>query len=435
MERQYQILACCRVSIHESDIFRFWIEHYRPHVDKIAAVIVAEPEDDTNALEALCRKADASYRVWKTEHFNPDNSMIALEEFIHDIPADWIIHTDTDEFLYEVKDIRSVISEIERIGADHAIARMIDRLAFGGRLRDMSDLENLSDLEAAFPVRAAITEGLAKACAHKVCVSRWPSPGKMHHPGNNLQREATTHLTLEHFKWRSGLEQRLRKRIKNHAASGLPWGVESERILKELATHGRVRAECWLAPRSRRIHGWMDYEDIYLDAVKAAPENAHFVEIGVWQGRSLCFLVEAALAIGKSLRIDGIDTFRNFDKGKVGYPPILRQKVIHHSWLDLVAENLRREGTLDYVNLIQVPSPEAARLYDDDSIRFIWIDGDHSYHSVFRDLRAWWPKVQRGGCLGGHDYDQPAVRQAVADSKLSNLPIKQHGRAFLAYKD
>lgn len=47
---------------------------------------------------------------------------------------------------------------------------------------------------------------------------------------------------------------------------------------------------------------------------------------------------------------------------------------------------------------------------------FIYIDGDHAADAVRADLRAWWPYLQPGGILAGHDYMPPeydSVVQAV----------------------
>ena len=38
---------------------------------------------------------------------------------------------------------------------------------------------------------------------------------------------------------------------------------------------------------------------------------------------------------------------------------------------------------------------------------FVFIDADHSYSGVWKDLCAWYSKVRDGGIIGGHDYDHP----------------------------
>jgi hypothetical protein len=292
----------------------------------------------------------------------------------------------------------------------------------------------VQELEAAFPVRSAITSGLARGNSHKVCLSRWPGMGRIHAPEEGGHRRARRRLTLEHFKWRDDIENRLAKRIRDHTASKLSYANESRRILAELREFGRIRAERHLAPRSRRIHGWMDYEDIYLNAATEAPNGAHFVEVGVWQGRSLCFLAEAALALGKRFRIEGVDLFKNYPGRKHGYPADLRSRVTRHSWIDLTSANLQREGMLDYVSLIQAASGEAVKMYEDRSLQFVWIDGDHSYEAALRDCRVWWPKVRPGGTLAGHDYNQPQVQRAVSDASLAGGQITAAGSSFIVRK-
>lgn len=36
---------------------------------------------------------------------------------------------------------------------------------------------------------------------------------------------------------------------------------------------------------------------------------------------------------------------------------------------------------------------------------FAYIDGDHSYEGVQRDIEAYWPKIKNFGVLCGHDYN------------------------------
>jgi len=45
----------------------------------------------------------------------------------------------------------------------------------------------------------------------------------------------------------------------------------------------------------------------------------------------------------------------------------------------------------------------------------VFIDGDHKYEEVLRDIEAWYPLVRNGGILCGHDYskDHPGVSKAV----------------------
>jgi len=59
----------------------------------------------------------------------------------------------------------------------------------------------------------------------------------------------------------------------------------------------------------------------------------------------------------------------------------------------------------DNKTFIQLPSQEASELFKDESLDFIYIDGDHHYDFIKADIALYWPKVKKGGMLGGHDMD------------------------------
>lgn len=50
-------------------------------------------------------------------------------------------------------------------------------------------------------------------------------------------------------------------------------------------------------------------------------------------------------------------------------------------------------------------SEEAAREIPDDSLDFVYVDANHDYAFVRRDLAAYLPKLKRGGTLAGDDYE------------------------------
>lgn len=50
-----------------------------------------------------------------------------------------------------------------------------------------------------------------------------------------------------------------------------------------------------------------------------------------------------------------------------------------------------------------------------NNLDFVYIDGNHSYPYVKKDIELYWPKIRNGGILGGHDYNAvyPGVSRAV----------------------
>jgi hypothetical protein len=61
----------------------------------------------------------------------------------------------------------------------------------------------------------------------------------------------------------------------------------------------------------------------------------------------------------------------------------------------------------------------------DESLDFVYIDGNHSYEYVKNDIALYYPLVKAGGVIGGHDYvpyHDPGVFQAV------NEFVQERGR-------
>lgn len=80
-----------------------------------------------------------------------------------------------------------------------------------------------------------------------------------------------------------------------------------------------------------------------------------------------------------------------------------------------------------YPNIIKhkMTSVEGARLFEDASLDFVYIDGNHIYEFVKMDIDAWLPKVKPGCWIGGHDYQHkwaPGVKPAVLE-KLGGIDM------------
>lgn len=56
--------------------------------------------------------------------------------------------------------------------------------------------------------------------------------------------------------------------------------------------------------------------------------------------------------------------------------------------------------------LVRKFSVEASQDFADESLDFVYIDGNHSLLHVVQDLWHWVPKVRKGGIISGHDYIQ-----------------------------
>lgn len=62
------------------------------------------------------------------------------------------------------------------------------------------------------------------------------------------------------------------------------------------------------------------------------------------------------------------------------------------------------KGLEDQGVMIRATSDVAADIFADKSLDFVYIDANHAYDFVKQDIELWYPKVKKGGYLGGHDY-------------------------------
>lgn len=60
--------------------------------------------------------------------------------------------------------------------------------------------------------------------------------------------------------------------------------------------------------------------------------------------------------------------------------------------------------------VLHMHSADAAKIVPDGSLDFVFIDADHSYEGVKRDITLWRPKLKAGGLLSGHDYANPGEK-------------------------
>ncbi len=67
------------------------------------------------------------------------------------------------------------------------------------------------------------------------------------------------------------------------------------------------------------------------------------------------------------------------------------------------------------VKFIRKFSQDAVKDFDDNSLDFVYIDGNHKYQYVMDDLTEWTKKVRPGGIISGHDYrrDKSSLIQVV----------------------
>ncbi len=67
------------------------------------------------------------------------------------------------------------------------------------------------------------------------------------------------------------------------------------------------------------------------------------------------------------------------------------------------------------VEVIRLKSEDACDMFPDNSLDYVYIDGEHSYAAVTRDLTNYFSKVKVGGYVIGDDYGWTGIMDAVQD--------------------
>ena len=166
----------------------------------------------------------------------------------------------------------------------------------------------------------------------------------------------------------------------------------------------------------KNIHGWFNYSNIYNGAVLRFPSGSHFVEVGSWTGKSAAYMAVQIINSDKKIKFDCVDPWAYLGEGRDQIGDDAHRAAYGWPDKDLYQSFLENMSPVRHVlTPIRSFSVEAAKLYEDKSLDFIFIDGSHLYEEVKKDLSAWHPKLKKDGIISGHDWPQRGVKRAVRE--------------------
>jgi hypothetical protein len=125
--------------------------------------------------------------------------------------------------------------------------------------------------------------------------------------------------------------------------------------------------------------------------------NGEGVEVGVFQGE----FSEHLLSTWECSRLTSIDPWREFPAAEYVDTCNFSQEVHDQNHAVTVARLAR---FADRSRVMKTTSADAATCFEDGSLDFVYLDAQHHYEAVRDDIALWFPKVKRGGVIGGHDY-------------------------------
>ena len=147
----------------------------------------------------------------------------------------------------------------------------------------------------------------------------------------------------------------------------------------------------------------------------------NIIEIGSFQGESTTIFSENF----KDSKIFAVDIWNNnYDDTEVLINSINPADVENN--FDIITKN--------YTNIIKIKmsSESFSNIVADNSIDFVYIDGDHTYKGVTNDIIKWRSKIKPGGYIGGHDYveGREEIIRAVNENFI-DYKIKIFGWSWL----
>lgn len=153
--------------------------------------------------------------------------------------------------------------------------------------------------------------------------------------------------------------------------------------------------------------------------------RSHNLKIGCEVGVAFGTHSQAILENTKLIKLYSIDPFQQFPadiyKDGMNLDQDYFNVLFYHNKVRLAPFGQRSE-------IMRKTSLEAVKLFDDNSLDFIYLDANHAYRAVKDDLHAWFKTIRRGGIISGDDYGHawhPGVQKAV-DEFFSQKNISFH---------
>ncbi len=173
------------------------------------------------------------------------------------------------------------------------------------------------------------------------------------------------------------------------------------------------------------LNAYLPYPRDFL--LKTVPKGGVYCEVGVYEG----FLSERILKICKPQKLYLVDPW-------MALPHTKKAKYSEEAQnrrYGTVLEKFKKEIETGTAILVRKKSDEAAALFFDGEFDFVYVDGDHAYEQVKKDLQNYYPKVKAGGILAGDDYNLEGVGRAVDEFvKEKNLSFETKDFQFIIKK-
>ena len=130
-------------------------------------------------------------------------------------------------------------------------------------------------------------------------------------------------------------------------------------------------------------------------------KNSKIVEVGVWKGdfsRQIWNISSPNLLVL-------VDSWKFDEKVRGCAPQVSGEEPLNQNYFDQAKKDTYDKfENIQNVNILDLNSLEASSKYEDNFFDYIYIDAEHTYKAVTKDLEVWYPKLKKNGTLFGDDY-------------------------------
>lgn len=182
---------------------------------------------------------------------------------------------------------------------------------------------------------------------------------------------------------------------------------------RKVSTSQPVSVETLIAQKRNPLSGWGQYYYGNVNALATLMGTESVVEVGVAYGGHAHHLMSNL----KGVKYFGVDMYKfNYDASDPFCSDVeqslgIKGQLAMDKLYEGVSNSLRIYG--DRASLIRMDSQEFSQQLADSSQQLVFLDGNHTYQYVTKELECWWPKIRMHGVLCGDDYWMESVSSAV----------------------
>lgn len=184
-------------------------------------------------------------------------------------------------------------------------------------------------------------------------------------------------------------------------------------VLKVAVLLLNIKKEIDMSGKRFRWHAIAEKMDLNQEKIIGA-------EIGIWKGK----MSEKILEMIPNLQLIMVDRWECPPPDDSFYESGSQIALVNQDVFDAAFKEAmeRTDPYAKRCDVYKMLSEDAAEEIENNSLDFVFIDGDHSYEGVKTDIIAWLPKVKVGGWISGHDWGklnkgnvEKAVREAFGN--------------------